>query len=182
MHTEPRLVVITGGPGTGKTTLLHALAAHYPVQPEAGRAIIDDQHLLDGPALPWRDRERYAELMLAHDLRSHHDARRSATTTFFDRGIPDIIGYLRLSGLPVPAHLTEAARRFTYHRRVLITPDWPEIYRQDHQRLQTAEESARTRAHLAAAYTDLGYELVELPRADVPTRAHLARTTAGLHT
>lgn len=175
MHNDARLVVITGGPGSGKSTLLEALAEHYSVYAEAGRAIIGEQQLLDGPGLPWRDRALYAELMLAHDLRSYRAAEHTGGAAFFDRGIPDIIGYLRLCRLPVPQHLVEAARRVRYHRQVLITPDWPEIYRRDEQRTQSLDEAARTRAHVAAAYTDCGYELLDLPRADVPTRVRRAR-------
>lgn len=179
MHDDARLIVITGGPGSGKSTLLEALAEHHPVHAEAGRAIIAEQQLLGGPALPCRDRALYAELMLAHDLRSYRAAERCGTTAFFDRGVPDIIGYLRLCGLPVPQHLLEAARRVRYHRHVLITPDWPQIYHRDQHRAQSRDEAARTREHVAAAYRECGYELVELPRADVPTRLHHALRVAG---
>ena len=50
------LVVITGGPGSGKTTLIDALeAAGFARTHEAGRGIIRDQTAIGGPALPWRD-------------------------------------------------------------------------------------------------------------------------------
>ncbi len=40
---EPRLVAITGGPGSGKTTLIAELAARgQATEPEAGRTIILD--------------------------------------------------------------------------------------------------------------------------------------------
>ena len=46
------LFVITGGPGSGKTTLIDALArAGFARTVEAGRAIIQDQQAIDGPAL-----------------------------------------------------------------------------------------------------------------------------------
>ena len=39
-----RLFVVTGGPGSGKTTLVDALAEHgFCTMPVAGRAIIQDQ-------------------------------------------------------------------------------------------------------------------------------------------
>lgn len=110
--TDRRLFVLTGGPGAGKTTLLTALAAAgHMIAPEAGRAIIRDQLAIDGPALPWRDRALFAELMLNFDLRSHAEAQSGMAPVFFDRGVPDSIGYLRLCGLPVPEHVERAARR-----------------------------------------------------------------------
>lgn len=164
--------VITGGPGAGKTTLLAALAtAGHRVAPEAGRAIIRDQLAIDGPALPWRDRALFAELMLGFDMRSHGEAQAGGVPVFFDRGVPDSIGYLRLCGLPVPEHLDRAARAFRYASIVFAAPPWREIYVQDAERKQDFVEAERTYEAVTAAYRDLGYELVELPRADVATRA-----------
>ncbi|WP_321163363.1 MULTISPECIES: AAA family ATPase [unclassified Sphingomonas] len=58
--------IITGGPGSGKTTLIDALAAEgIRHMPEAGRAIIRDQVAIGGSALPWADRAAFADLMLA---------------------------------------------------------------------------------------------------------------------
>lgn len=165
------LFVLTGGPGAGKTTLLAALAASgHAVAPEAGRAIIRDQLAIDGPALPWRDRALFAELMLNFDLRSHAEAQASTAPVFFDRGVPDSIGYLRLCGLPVPEHIDRAARTFRYARIVFAAPPWREIYVQDAERKQDFAEAERTYEAVTAAYREHGYELAELPRADVETR------------
>jgi len=171
-NTTDRLFVVTGGPGAGKTTLLAALAtAGHAVAPEAGRAIIRDQLAIDGPALPWRDRALFAEMMLSFDLRSHGEAQASASPVFFDRGVPDSIGYLRLCGLPVPEHFDRAARGFRYARIVFAAPPWRAIYARDAERKQDFAEAERTYEAVTAAYRDHGYELVELPRADVGTRA-----------
>lgn len=170
--TDERLFVVTGGPGAGKTTLLSALAAAgHVIAPEAGRAIIRDQLVIDGPALPWRDRALFAELMLNFDLRSHAEAQAGASPVLFDRGIPDSIGYLRLCGLPVPEHFDRAAHAFRYARIVFVAPPWREIYAQDAERKQDFAEAERTYEAVSAAYREHGYELAELPRADVATRA-----------
>src|SRR3546814_1568530 len=77
--------------------------------PEAGRAVIRDEVAAGGTALPWDDRDAFAERMLAHDLNSYEEARMKAGVLFFDRGIPDIIGYRILCGLGIPGDLTRAA-------------------------------------------------------------------------
>lgn len=164
--------VVTGGPGAGKTTLLEALAeAGHAVAPEAGRAVIRDQMAVDGPGLPWRDRGLFAELMLGFDMRSHAQFAGTGEPVFFDRGIPDIVGYLRLCGLAVPAHLDRAAQALRYRRLVFAAPPWREIYAQDAERRQDFAEAQRTFAAVTGAYLDYGYELAELPRADVAARA-----------
>ncbi|TIU83410.1 MAG: ATPase, partial [Mesorhizobium sp.] len=82
--------VLTGGPGSGKTTLIEALQAKgFAKAPEAGRGIIRDQMAIGGPALPWQDRGLFAELMLAWELRSWHAAHAGPGPVFFDRGVAD---------------------------------------------------------------------------------------------
>src|SRR3546814_3868123 len=72
-------LVITGGPGSGKSTLIEALAVEgFDHMPEAGRAIIRDQVAIGGVALPWADRAAFAELMLGWELRSWHEAHDRA--------------------------------------------------------------------------------------------------------
>ncbi|MBB3264834.1 putative ATPase [Azospirillum sp. OGB3] len=166
-----RFVVVTGGPGSGKSTLIDALAREgYAHSVEAGRAIIQDQTAIGGPARPWIDPPAFAELMLCWELRSLRLAREHAGTVFFDRGIPDVIGYLRLMKRPVPAHLETAARRFRYHWTVFIAPPWPEIFTQDAERRQSLSEAVATHDAMAETYRRLGYELVELPKAPVAER------------
>jgi predicted ATPase len=171
--------VITGGPGSGKTTLIDALEqAGFARTVEAGRGIIQDQVAIVGPALPWRDPAAFAELMLGWAMRSYRMAAREAGPVFFDRGVPDVIGYLRLMRMPVPLHLAKAAEVFRYRRHVFIAPPWREIFTQDTERRQDFTEAERIHVALAETYAGLGYELVELPRAGVAERLQFVVDTA----
>lgn len=170
-----RFAVITGGPGAGKTTLVDALeAAGFARTVEAGRAIIQAEVAAGGTALPWADREAFAERMLEWERRSHEAASARASASdgpiLFDRGVPDVIGYRRLVGLPVPAALDQAARTLRYHRRVFLAPPWPEIFHADTERKQDFAEAVRTCEAMRTVYGDYGYEVVELPKARVAER------------
>lgn len=169
---EPeRLIVITGGPGSGKSTLIDRMrAAGFARSHEAGRAIIQDQLAVGGRALPWVDPELFAELMLGWELRSYRVAAAEATPVFFDRGIPDLVGYFRLLGRPVPEHVDAAARSFRYHPRVFLAPPWKEIYTQDSERTQSFAEAERTHDAMLASYPEYGYEVTPLPRGTVEER------------
>ena len=171
MQCAARFFVITGGPGSGKTTLIEALAAAgFAHTVEAGRAVIQEQLASGGDTLPWRNPAAFAEQMLERDIRSYETAEAQPGPVIFDRGIPDVIGYLRLSGLQVPAQMMKAAETFRYHRRVFIAPPWREIYVQDAERKQDFDEARRTYDAMVRIYTELGYELVELPRVSVEER------------
>src|SRR5690348_15623426 len=164
-HNSRRFHVITGGPGSGKTSAIDALRSHgYVCSTEAGRAIIQDQVTIGGSALPWRDRLLFAELMLQWEMRSYHLAEQSVGPVFFDRGVPDVLGYLRLVGLPAPEHVRKAAGEFLYNRTVFIAPPWGEIFLQDVERKQDFDEAQRTYESLFSTYKELRYDLVELPK------------------
>ena len=108
--------------------------------------------------------------MLACDLAAYARFSGLAGPVFFDRGIPDIVGYLRLEKLVVPPHILSAARGNHYRNPVFICPPWPEIYTTDTERKQSISTAARTYEAMVATYNDLGYELIEVPRVSVQQR------------
>jgi predicted ATPase len=174
--TLQNLFVVTGGPGAGKTTLIRALAqAGFAVVPEAGRRVIQDQQANGGRALPWIDPLAFAESMLACDVESYAEHRDAGAPVFFDRGIPDVIGYLSLEGRPIPTTMLRAAREHRYATRVFICPPWPAIYTTDSERRQTLEVAERTWQAMVETYTGLGYTLIEVPRAPVDERVRFVQ-------
>ena len=127
-----------------------------------------------------RDPADFARLMLEIDLQNHERAANLEGPVLFDRGIPDLIGYLRLMGQRVPAHIARAARRHRYNRRVFLAPHWPQIFANDAERDQSPAQALETCRSIAAAYRELGYETVRLPLADIATRAAFVRHVIAL--
>lgn len=169
-------IVITGGPGAGKTTLISELAQHgFAHLPEGGRAIIQSQVAIDGNALPWADRQAFAIWMLCWDLRSYDIARALTGPVMMDRGIGDVIGYLILCQLPVPDHYWRAAKTYRYFDTIFLAPFWPEIFAQDHERKQDLAEAKATAEIMDDMYRQLGYRVITLPRASVAERADFIR-------
>ncbi len=164
--------VITGGPGSGKSTLIEKLIAmRYFCIPEVARQIIQEQVAADGDALPWKNALAYRDMMLERTLRTYCLAEKMGRGhVVFDRGIPDVIGYSHIINAPVPAMLKAAAWELRYNTRVFITPPWKDIYENDAERKQTFSESVAVHEMMVNVYTTYGYTLVELPRAPVIDR------------
>lgn len=172
--------MLTGGPGSGKSTLIESLQrAGYSTMPEAGRSIIQEQVALGGRALPWVDPLLFSEMMLSWDIRSYRMAEQLYGPVFFDRGLLDVLGYLRLVGQPFPAHMEKAAREFRYNTRVFVAPPWKEIFQQDSERKQDFAEAVRT-YQVMSIYSEFGYELIEIPRGSVEERVRFILNMAGL--
>lgn len=176
MENGARFFVISGGPGSGKSTLIAALAeAGIPHMPEAGRAIIQQEVAAGGTALPWKDPDAFAQKMLAHDIANWRQAKDLDGPVIFDRGIPDVMGYLKVIGHAVPPPVAQAARQYRYNRRVFLAPPWKEIFVQDAERKQTFSEAEATFEAMQDVYSGLGYELVLLPLDTVARRADFVR-------
>ena len=175
-----RFFVVTGGPGSGKTSLVTELARRgFHTVPESGRAIIREESANGGSALPWADRTAYALKMLERDLGAYRAAESLAGPVIFDRGIPDVFGYVTLCGLPVPEPIATAVQMCRYQRRVFLAPYWDKIFAQDTERKQSRREAEETCAVTRRTYTALRYEITELPLADIARRADFVAELIG---
>lgn len=95
----PPWYVITGGPSSGKTTLLERLHdLGYNTVPEAARVLIDEYEAKGIPAKDLRKDERlFQQRVLQMKLKIEEETPRDRVV-FFDRGVPDSIGYFLAYG------------------------------------------------------------------------------------
>ena len=165
------IVVIIGGPGSGKTTLIDALTEMgHRCYPEISRQVIMkareqgiEQLFLENPLL-------FSELLLEGRMQQHQTAcEENAEIVFIDRGIPDVLAYMHYIGDSYPATFDDACRDHKYHR-IFILPPWEEIYTSDEARYETFEQAKLLFEHLSETYRNYGYELCEVPKDSVENR------------
>ena len=132
---NPNLFIVSGGAGSGKTTVLQELARlGFQHAPEIAREIIQEQVKASGKALPWKDVEAYVHLVLQRSIVSYLRCTSASTPLSCDRGIPDILCYARRVGLREHDDIQNACREYRYALRVFLAPPWKEIYRTDAER------------------------------------------------
>ena len=124
MSDFERFHVITGGPGSGKSTLVEALGRRGHAHTiEAGRAIIQDQTAIDEPRC--QAATRWPSTMPSWELHSHRTRAPAAAPALLSRRA-------RHGGL-VPSPRTSPCRSMSprrpsasgYNRRVFLAPPWP---------------------------------------------------------
>jgi len=103
---EKEIIVITGGPGTGKSTIIDTLIEKgYACYPEISREVTleakkrgIEQLFLTEPLL-------FSQMLLDGRLKQYHNAHQEANhPVFIDRGIPDILAYMDFIGDEYPDH------------------------------------------------------------------------------
>jgi predicted ATPase len=165
-----RFVVISGSSGGGKSTLLAELGRRgYAVVEEPGRRIVQEETSRGGSSLPWLDMAAFLRRAVAVSLADRDAASAPEGWVFFDRGLVDAVAGLQaLTDEEAPLSLLKSHR---YHRRVFLTPPWPEIYLTDPERRHGFDDAVAEYSRLLEIYPSLGYEVVILPKTSVAERA-----------
>ena len=165
------IVVIIGGPGTGKTTIIEGLLAKgFCCYPEISREVTleakkqgIEQLFLENPLL-------FSELLLEGRKKQFYNAQKEPHDfVFLDRGIPDVLAYMHYIGDSYPAFFDLACREHIY-TKIFLLPPWEEIYESDNERYENFEQATLIYNHLTETYQKYGYHLIEVPKGTVEER------------
>jgi predicted ATPase len=171
-------VIVTGGPGVGKTTLLAELAAMgYATVDESARAIIGERLARGASRRP--DALAFAQGILRRDIEKYVTQPRTSEWVFFDRGLIDGLGLLHEAS-PLPSvELKSMLASYPFHGTVFVLPPWEAIYANDAERDQSFAEAVDIHGRVVRWYRSCGYVVNEVPRLPVAQRAaHVLRILA----
>ena len=168
---NPKKIVIAGGPGTGKTTIINALKKHnFLCYDEISRQITlqaredgIEQLFLTEPLL-------FSEKLLEGRTKQFVDATKELEpVVFLDRGLPDVIAYMDYIGDHYPEHFVKACEDHQYDAIFILAP-WQDIFTSDSERYESFEEAIEIHKHLLDSYKRFGYQLIDVPFGSVNTR------------
>lgn len=166
-----KIILIIGGPGSGKTTLINELTGQgYICYPEISREVTKQAQEKGIANLFLTEPLLFSQLLLEGRIKQHVEAINENTDiVFIDRGIPDVLAYMHYKGDDYPESFDLACKKHVYHQ-IFLLPPWENIYSSDEQRYENFEQAQEIHNHLVATYKKYGYDLIEVPRDTVEAR------------
>lgn len=171
-----RKIVITGGPGTGKTSVIDHLKSqgHFCLA-EISREVILAARQQGVEQLFLTDPLLFSQKLLEGRIAQYEQVENEARTVFFDRGIPDVVAYMDYFKTSYPEHFNEACRNHRYDT-IFLLPPWKEIYRSDNERYESFEQAKDIHKALKVTYQNYGYTPIEVPVGTVQNRVNFIKS------
>ena len=166
-----RKIVITGGPGTGKSSIIDDLKkrGHICFDEISRQVTLEarkngvEQLFLTQPLL-------FSQLLLEGRVQQHREADNyENTTVFLDRGLPDVLAYMDFFGSDYPDDFIGVCQNHPYDAVFILSP-WQEIFQCDSVRYETFEQSEVIHERLLNIYEKFNYQLIPIPFGTVEKR------------
>ena len=170
MNTEK--IVITGGPGTGKSSIIYELKKRgFYCFEEISRAITlnareegIEQLFLTNPLL-------FSQLLLKGRQEQYYKAEKlKEKFVFLYRFIHDVISYMDYVQDDYPQEFIDSCNNHVYSHVFILAP-WQDIFSSDSERYENFDQSIEIHKHLLNTYKTYNYNLLDVPFGSIESRA-----------
>ncbi|NAS30365.1 AAA family ATPase [Flavobacteriaceae bacterium R38] len=175
-----RKIVITGGPGTGKTAVISTLeSAGYfcfeeVIRDMTKKAKAEEKSSIfaSNPIVSVEDPLSFNIQILEGRIQQFLNApKQCKKPVFYDRGIPDVLAYMDFFAQEYGQKFTEACENHRYEK-VFILPPWKEIFTSDNERFESFDQTVGIHHSLEKIYRLFGYDPISVPFGSIHERIH----------
>jgi predicted ATPase len=172
--------LLTGGPGSGKTTTLEALRVlgHRTI-PDVARTLIQERTKQGLPPRP--DPATFGREILAAEIRQYDAVPAECGLVYFDRGIPDALCMMVACNCMSMQEAAEILDARPYSPTAFLFSPVESMYCRDSERDQTFEEATLVSGEAARFYTAMGFHLIKAPLLAPPERAAFFLSLISAH-
>lgn len=160
----PLKVVLTGAPGTGKSTTLNLLIQEgFFCLEEISREIIKKAEQEGNKNMFLSEPILFSEAILNKRIEQFNEGTKASTPfVFFDRGIPDVTAYLNHVNTSFPNYFTQALENHSYDL-IFVFPPWEEIYTNDSERFESFKEAVKIDQAIVEEYQQNHNCIIKVP-------------------
>jgi len=186
-------ILITGGPGTGKSSLIEELKKNnFKCFDEISRGITLKYRKKGIEQLFLSDPDLFSQELLNGRIQQFNDSKKLQTDyVFFDRGIPDIIAYLNFKKVHFSKKILKSNARdvlsvednplldnkmlaliidkYRYDKVFLLEP-WKDIYSSDIIRYESFDQVITIDSYIKNTYKEFGYNPIIVPKDNIKNR------------
>jgi predicted ATPase len=162
-------ILITGGPGSGKTSLINELSKrNFNCEHEIVRSLTlegkkrgNNQPFLKNPL-------KFTNELL--DLRIiQFNKIQNNIITFYDRGVHDTLAYLSYVNIDINEDLIKKCKKIKYDLIFALSP-WEKIYKKDECRYENFDESKKIFNHIIKIYKYFKMDIIVLKQGTIDER------------
>jgi Predicted ATPase len=165
------IYVITGGPCTGKTTLINYLYKRgFHIVEESARLLVKEGILTKEDFINPNKRD-YLQRMIMKKQIEQESKIPINKITFLDRGLVDGIAYYWIVNMEPPFELLELCKNRNY--RLVFVLEQLDNYQSDELRYEDFETGKKIHEYIIKAYKMFGYKLIFIPKASVEERLNI---------
>tara|TARA_S200000501_G_C20846890_1_gene753990 strand:+ start:1624 stop:2163 length:540 start_codon:yes stop_codon:yes gene_type:complete len=165
-------ILITGGPGSGKTTIINELKKRkFECRDEIvrdltmkGKSNGINQVFLDNPL-------EFSESLMKLRL-TQFFIKSNNRFIFFDRGVHEIVAYLNFLDFKKTHRFLDLCKNIKYDFIFILKP-WKEVYKQDNCRYESFDESVKIYQEILKVYNILNMETIMIDRNTVEKRTDI---------
>lgn len=153
--------VVTGGPGSGKTTTVNLLRNRgYKTTIEHARHFIDTERITGRTVEEIRKNQIAFQTGVLNMQIEQEAYLLPEEIVFLDRAIPDSQAYYHFLGLPVDERLTKVLKGVSY-KKIFILDFLPLV--NDYARLEDGEAQRKIHSLITSVYESLPFPVVHVP-------------------
>jgi predicted ATPase len=153
--------VITGGPGSGKTTVVnHLNMLGYHTTIEHARHFIDTQMITGRTVEEIREKRKEFQLGILDMQILQESSLSPDELVFLDRAIPDALAYYRFLNLPVDKKLETSLKKASY-KKIFILESLPLV--NDYARREDGADQKKIADLITEVYESLPFPVIHMP-------------------
>ncbi|MFA9289362.1 MAG: AAA family ATPase [Weeksellaceae bacterium] len=165
--------VVTGGPSTGKSTVLKALALRgYPIMTEAAGDYIDERIFWGKTIEEIRANERAFQISVLRMKEQREDMLPANELMLFDRSLhADTFAYMGMIPLMENDNSSDVVTVVKKRYQGVFLLDPLDVYEENYARTEDAQQANRIHIAIGNANRLLGYEPINVPVLPIQERA-----------